>query len=125
MRHPRSAPVCDDRNWVYIIYARVLLQMVEDLEKNDANRVNAVRWFTEELREVALVCALCAVDPVNVYRQVAHRLRLAGIKSWRLTYIRWQLRSRPLVTVQFVTPWPYVCEWPHKDQRLAAVSITV
>jgi hypothetical protein len=99
MQHPRCAsPGSDqswsDKDWIYIIYARVLLQMVEDLvSSSKEHQANAVRWFGEELFEVALVCALCNVRPVYVYIEVARRLRAAKIRSRHVDLIRWQLRS--------------------------------
>ena len=81
----------DDRNWVYIIYARVLLQMFEDLEKA-AHRPVALYWFSEEIYEVALVCCLCRVSPVNVYREVVRALHQAGVRAGVINVIRRHLR---------------------------------
>jgi len=106
MHNPRYTPE-DDLDWTCIIYTRVLLQLVEDLDKNNTNRVTAVRWFTEEMREVALVCAICRVKPIHVYREVSRRLKQARIKSRRLTFIRWRLRAGvQLHQVRFVSLWP-------------------
>jgi len=91
-RFSRRSPDTD-KSWAYIIYARVLLQMVEDLERpGTPEQAVALQWFTEDTENVALVCAACAVSPINVYREVRRRLRLAGIKSERVTFIRWHLR---------------------------------
>lgn len=93
MKHCSRRSPDSSKSWAYIIYARVLLQMVEDLERpGTPEQAVALQWFTEDLENVALVCAACSVNPINVYRQVRSRLRAARIKSARVTLIRWHLR---------------------------------
>jgi hypothetical protein len=96
-RSPRLVRPVDPSHRLFIVYARVLLQMVGDLELSDApdNRAakaSAVCWFAEEPAEVALVCNGTGQNPVSVYRVVRERLRSAKLKSRGITFIRWHLR---------------------------------
>lgn len=93
-RFPSSSvqdPEEDDLDWAHIIYARVLLQMFEDLEKSQTREL-AIVWFRDEIYEVALVCALCRTPPVNVYKAVVRQLHEVGMKAGRINLIRRYLR---------------------------------
>lgn len=78
---------------LYVVYAHVFDQLFEDLEHcGTTAQASALKWFCEELLEVAIVSAICEREPVCVYRAVARRLRQAKIKSRAITLIRLQLR---------------------------------
>ena len=93
MQHPRCNSPESDKNWLYTVYAAVLLRLLEDLERtHTVHQTVAIHWFAEELIEVAIVCAICRLKPSQVYLEVAKRLRRNKIKCRQLTLIRWHLR---------------------------------
>jgi hypothetical protein len=87
-------PLEPGKNWPRAIYSAVMLQMLEDLQRSRTeHQLNAVRWFSREPYEVAIVCAVCGLKPRQVYREVARRLREVRAQSRGVTFIRWQLRQ--------------------------------
>ncbi len=111
MQHTRRVPARTDtgKNWPYVIYARVLVQMLEDLDDSAPEQTTAVHWFGWEPYEVAIVCAACELSPRQVYREVARRLRATRIKSGPITFIRWELRSGKKLS-EITVPLPKPCE---------------
>jgi hypothetical protein len=93
MQHPRPAAPESDKNWLYTVYAAVLLKLLEDLERTRTQyQLQAIQWFAAEPYEVAIVCAICRLTPTQVYLEVSRRLRAKKIRCPQITFIRWHLR---------------------------------
>ena len=114
MQHTRRVPARTDtgKNWpLFVIYARVLVQMLEDLEDHPftPKQSTALHWFGCQPYDVAIVCAVCELSPRQVYREVARRLRATRIRSGPITSIRWELRSGKKLS-EITVPPPKPCE---------------
>lgn len=114
MQNPRRVPPArtdTGKNWpLFVIYARVLVQMLEDLDHSyTPEQTTALHWFGCKPYDVAIVCAVCKLSPRQVYREVARRLRAARIKSKQITFIRWELRSGKKMS-EIIVPLPKPCE---------------
>ena len=107
MPHPRRAPIESEKNWLYTVYAAVLLKALEDVSEpsRKSDHISAVKWFAEEPVEVAIVCSILRFGPLVppplksdiqmlqfVYREVAKRLRAHRIRCRQISLIRWRLR---------------------------------
>lgn len=86
----RDADTDTGKNWAFVVYAHVLVQMTEDLDQSGTeHQANAIKWYSCELYEVAIVCAICLENPRDVYREVARRLRrVEGTRSSQRRQIR-------------------------------------
>ncbi len=80
-RYFAGVPPPEIRPPTFAVYARVLLQMLDDLTLTGEEFDDALRWFTESLEDVEIVCTLCALKPAYVYREVSRRLRATGVES--------------------------------------------
>ena len=77
MRVARHVPL-DTRNYMKAVYAPVLVRMLDDLADGKPSsreyRLSALRWFTEEVAEVALVAAACDLGLWAVYAKAAEMI---------------------------------------------------
>jgi hypothetical protein len=98
MQHPRCAYE-SEKNWLYTVYAAVLLKLLEDLDRTRTSyQLQAIEWFAAEPYEVAIVCGICRLTPTQVYLEVSRRLRVKKIRCRQITFIRWQLRRGARLT---------------------------
>jgi hypothetical protein len=97
-QHPRCAPE-SEKNWLYTVYAAVLLKLLEDVSEpsRTQHHATAVQWFAFEPVEVAIVCAIVRLKPEQVYLEVARRLRARKLRSRQIAFIRWHLRHGDLL----------------------------
>jgi hypothetical protein len=96
-QHPRCA-YASDKNWLYTVYAAVLLKALDDLERTrTTHQAIAIHWFAGYLDDVTIVCAICRLKPARVYLEVARCLRRAKIRCPQITFIRWHLRHGDLL----------------------------
>lgn len=77
-RLQRKPRIPDAERTCLVQYASVLLRLLQDLgdpkPSHREDRLTALRWFTEEFVDVALVATACGLSVWSVYAEAAQRV---------------------------------------------------